>query len=627
VDPGWYQFWHMVRATAMDPAGQTLDAAEHAAVADGEDRIVYFHEEYDNSGGPPRVVFAADSPAIADGPQECPPAQSRRSNADCGREAERREIMEELKRLEILEDAAAEEEAQQAGEPWRNEEPEQVSARTGHRKSSPEFAAFARGFLDNDKKSTMKNTQVSSCKMPPQAGKKETGANNLVKTSMNCSAASKQEMNTFEDPCPTKTGLRRSVLKRTPTFGSATTRLGAKNTAVFEPLVQETITPIERRKKRVTFADQFATGFGGDKEPSGVQRSNREDEESRPHLDSQTGPQPSTVVWAAPDYYSGNSGCEGSLQRSVLEAVEEAANEDENSEPSDRLAFIENLLRLEAEEGHRERSYVGEQAEDLDSSDDESDSANNSLDLRRRQVGAIKNAAPGEDDEFETGFISRVLEQKCARNSKEAMSSICGPSDLSRSDEADEAVEADLAVDTLQFGKSAPSDLRGVDVTQRYMEVNTHGASSPDDVEGVIQAARRAPSLRARKVTAGQSPGGMRRQCSNEQDGKASGCDRSSCSNSEGIQKEGEALETLSDVVRERSTARRRSRPKRRPRHQLGMQIPPVLEIAGSCLPRGSVAFPEESDAVHVDNENEDMETPKLSRFKALHVSSARAIG
>jgi hypothetical protein len=155
------------------------------------------------------------------------------------------------------------------------------------------------------------------------------------------------------------------------------------------------------------------------------------------------------------------------------------------------------------------------------------------------------------------------------------------------------------------------------------MEANTRGTSSPADVERVIQSARRAPVMRPRKDTAAQSPGGMRRQCSNKQDGTTSGGGKSSRLNSEEDEKEGGAHEPLSDVVRERSSARRRSRPKRRPRPQFGMQIPPVLETPGSYLPRGSVAVPEEADAVHVDDENEDMETPRPSRFKALHISSA----
>jgi hypothetical protein len=195
----------MARATASNAKHQTVESGVTPSASSSEDRVVYFHEEYDDSGGAPRVVFAADSPALDDGPHDYCASSSCSVDNSAAAEIERHNIIAELKRLEILE-----EEAMQIEENARLNQAsiakatdpdfDIVGMRSRQGKESDFGSGLATGFLNRERKVTSKmpasrNTCQDSTQTPDTQP-------NLQKADGAPSRRAKKRVS-FAEPCAT----------------------------------------------------------------------------------------------------------------------------------------------------------------------------------------------------------------------------------------------------------------------------------------------------------------------------------------------------------------------------------------------------------------------------------------
>jgi hypothetical protein len=120
-----------------------------------------------------------------------------------------------------------------------------------------------------------------------------------------------------------------------------------------------------------------------------------------------TGRGPTTDVWTFSNYVVENKDDSCMTQPELLKAMKDITNKDDDSEPSGRLSFIENLLKLETEEEFNERGD-GNGTPALDSfgsSCDEADNKGEALDADDRNIG-ISDRKQTHNDEFGTDSIS-----------------------------------------------------------------------------------------------------------------------------------------------------------------------------------------------------------------------------
>jgi hypothetical protein len=299
-------------------------------------------------------------------------------------------------------------------------------------------------------------------------------------------------------------------------------------------------------------------------------------------------------------------------QPGLLEAIEDAANEDEDSEPSGRLAFIENLLKLEAEEEHIARSGgSGNQALDtFDSDFDEADSKDEAFDADDSNI-AISDTKRLHDDEFGTGFISGFLDLAripCGLSPESENGSISKSSNRTLIDAGTSLDDPDAVSSVL-----SPSNVAGRDdAGEKQVDCFHLGCETAHEVAS-------CPRSLSPK-TAELHTGGLVTT--------SSAFDEEQSRTSQGHQEKVDSFvaapqdnivlgqEPLSDVVVERSAISRRSRRKRPPRTQVGSPTVLVVDDISSGPVRGSLAVPEEADAIFVD-EDQTILKPR-SRFKSF---------